>query len=270
MEKDQILKSIYVYPVKSLGGISLENALVKERGLEYDRRWMLVDKNGKFITQRENPLMADLKCSIADNSLLFTSNTNKALVHRLSFEEKGEQQPVHVEVWSSKLKAVHIGKIHDVFFSEALQQSCRLVFMDSESKRNANSLITGKKTSVSFADAYPYLILSQASLDDLNTRLTQPVQMERFRPNLVIEGVGPYEEDSLKDIRIGNIRFRLVKPCPRCVIVTIDPDTYEKGKEPLATLASYRAIGNKVMFGVNAIALDYGKINLNDPIEILN
>lgn len=263
------LTEIYTHPIKSLGGISQVEAKVKERGLEYDRRWMLINNNGKCITQREGPIMADLICSVESDKLKITSKSKPQLNYSIPFVDGLDSQRVNVQVWDSTFDVAHIDKRHDDFFSEAIGQSCRLVTIDSKSQRNANQLGTGKLTRVSLADAYPYLIISRASLEDLNSRLKNPVDMIRFRPNLVIEGCGAYEEDAMQDIRVGNIRFRIVTPCARCVLTTVDPDTYKKGKEPLATLATYRTMENQVMFGVNAIALDYGEINVGDLVEKL-
>jgi uncharacterized protein YcbX len=263
------LVEIYTYPIKSLGGISQVKAKVKERGLEHDRRWMLIDNNGKCITQREVPVMADLACSVESDMLKITSKSKPKLKYLVPFEDGIASLRIKVQVWDSTFDVAHIDKQHDDFFSEAIGKSCRLVVIDSKSKRNANRLRSGQLTGVSLADAYPYLIISQASLEDLNRRLKHPVDMKRFRPNLVIDGCEAYEEDTMQDIRIGNIRFRIVKSCARCVLTTIDPDTYHKGKEPLATLATYRTMENQVMFGVNAIALDYGEINVGDSVEKL-
>jgi uncharacterized protein len=269
MSKEVILSDIITYPVKSLGGIYMGNARVKERGLQFDRRWMLVDTKGKCITQRENVLLADLTCSINNDFIIISSKSRKDLKHMMPLEISDHTSRLGVQVWDSSINASLVGKEADEFFSEAIGQSCHIVFIDQKSKRKANQLMTGQKTSLSFADAYPYLILSKASLEDLNTRLDKPVEMDRFRPNLVIDGLKPYGEDSIKEIKVSNIRFKIVKPCPRCVIPTIDPQTYKFGKEPLKTLATYRTVGNQVMFGVNAIALDYGKIQVQDPVEIL-
>jgi len=247
----------------------LTEAFVKERGLQYDRRWMLVDDSGRFITQREYPIMAGFSVEIDESGLNIGHKLypNEFQLIPFEFDSLNTRK---VSVWESDLEVVAIPENYNNFFSEILGTPCTLVFMNGESLRNANRLITGKSTKVSLADAYPYLIISEASLEDLNLRLKSPVEMKRFRPNLVIKGCEAYKEDTWKEIRIGHTSFKIVKPCPRCVITTINPEDFKKSSEPLSTLATYRKVDNVVNFGMNAIAIDQDIIRCGDEVQILS
>lgn len=269
------LASIHVYPVKSLGGFAVEEAQLTDRGLEHDRRWMLVDENGKFQTQRELATMACLHCSPLPDGFRVKDIRNGSSLDLPWTVSEGERQKV--SVWSDALSALHGEPLWDTWFSEALQRTVRLVYMPDAAERRTDGSYANSLTSLS--DDFPYLIASQASLDDLNTRgqawahehksTWAQVPMERFRPNLVVAGGTPLQEDTWTDIRIGDARFQLVKPCARCVVITTDQNTGERSKEPLRTLATYRSIGNKVMFGVNAVAQLEGIVRLGDHVEPL-
>jgi uncharacterized protein len=264
-----ILSEINIYPVKSLAGTALGSAVVEDRGLQFDRRWMLVDENRQFITQREVPRMALVKIEVGADGLTASVNGDRITVaNDLAVPEKG-----NVKIWSSSVKGAFYPAEVDGWFSNALGISCRLVLMPETTHRKVNPFYAVRKfrDTVSFADGYPFLLIGQASLDDLNARLTEPVPMNRFRPNFVVSGSGPYEEDTWKRIRIGSTEFHVVKPCGRCVITTVDQATGDKnGKEPLKTLSTYRTRRGKVLFGQNLIAESAGGVIwINDPVEVL-
>ena len=267
-----ILSEINIYPIKSLRGISLNEAKIERRGLEFDRRWMLIDENNKFLTQRDFPKMATLGVEILENSLQI-SNGNEKLPVPFEIENKLTER---VGIWQSKCKAEIYDKSINDWFSDALQTNCRLAKMPAETHRKVNYLYAVKKDDhVSFADGYPFLLIGESSLQDLNDRLEKKVPMNRFRPNLVISGAEAFKEDSWKKIKLGEIIFHIVKPCERCVITTIEQKTGEKqGVEPLKTLASFRipkrSIKKKILFGQNLIAEKAGEIlKVGDKIEIL-
>lgn len=267
-----ILSEINVYPIKSLKGISLTEAKVENRGLEYDRRWMLVDENNDFLTQREFSKMATIKVEILKNALQISSDGAKLLA---PFEPETSEN-LKVRVWQSQcLARVYEDKIN-AWFSDILQTNCRLVSMPEETRRKVNYFYAVHKTdTVSFADAYPFLLIGENSLNDLNARLEKPVPMNRFRPNLVVKNSEAFAEDNWKKIKIGETIFHLVKPCARCVITTIDQATgVSGGKEPLKTLAGYRipkrSVKKKILFGQNLIAENAGKVlRVGDKVEIL-
>lgn len=263
-----LLSEIWIYPVKSLGGIRLTESLVEEKGLQYDRRWMVVDENGTFLTQRVNANMALLDVSLQKDGLHLSHRFEAANSVHIPFEPvTGEI--LLVKVWNDVVMARTVCDQADAWLSQQLNKKVRIVEMTETTGRKMNPEDTEQERSVSFADDFPYLLISEASLSDLNSKLDEPVEMKRFRPNFVVSGTGPFAEDSWKQIRIGNINFEVTKPCERCVLVTIDPQTGSKGREPLKTLAGYRKHKNKILFGQNLIAIKHGIVREGDEITLL-
>ncbi|HMN50310.1 MAG TPA: MOSC domain-containing protein [Ignavibacteriaceae bacterium] len=266
------LSEIFIYPIKSLGGISLNRGFVELRGLQYDRRMMLVDQDGKFLTQRTYPQMALLKTSINDDTLVIRDSRNNdsisiSLLQSSLMDTANEK--IKVVIWDDICSALKISKESDQFFSDTLGIKCSLVYMPDDENR----LVDPKKKyikdehAVSFADGYPFLIIGQASLDDLNERLIEHLPMNRFRPNFVFTGGNPFEEDNWDDFLIGNVKFKAVKPCDRCVITTTDQNTAERNEEPLRTLATFRKKGNKVLFGMNLVCKSTGVVSVGDFVR---
>ncbi|NMN35309.1 MOSC domain-containing protein [Pedobacter sp. SG918] len=264
-----VLSEINIYPIKSLGGIRLEKAQLEERGLQYDRRWMLVDEEGTFITQRKHFELALLQVNIADGKL---SVSHKTLPEQnISFsldEDTGEQ--ISVVIWNDTATALEVNKTVSHWFSDFLKFKVRLVKMPLTEKRLVDRDYASNDEIVSFADGYPCLIIGQSSLNGLNEKLAEPILMDRFRPNFVFTGGEPHIEDSFKDFYIGEVLFSAVKPCARCVLITIDQQTGEKGQEPLRTLASYRTVGKKIMFGQNLLHHHLGSIQVGDELKVKN
>jgi uncharacterized protein YcbX len=262
-----VLSEINIYPVKSLGGISLSSATVQERGLQYDRRWMLVDAQNQFMTQRKIHKMALVKVSLHPNHLQADMMGKPALY--IPFLPQ-TNETIAVTVWEDICQAVVVSQEANEWFSKALEMPCKLVYMPDDSLRPVDQRYAKNSDIVSFADAYPFLLIGQASLNDLNQRLPEAVPMNRFRPNLVVTTDIPFDEDQWKSIRIGETIFHLVKPCARCVLTTIDQQTGIAGKEPLKTLSGYRNFSNKVLFGQNLL---WGggntQIKQGDRVEIL-
>lgn len=267
------LSEINIYPIKSLGGISLTEAVIEEKGLQYDRRWMLVDENGDFLSQREYPRMATFKMSFAENGLWVTHDDDRL---EIPFEPTAKEK-IKVRIWNDFTDgAVYPEETND-WFSRHLGKDCRLVKMQEETRREVDSEYAIRQTQdvVSFADGYPFLLIGEGSLHDLNSRLDKPIPMNRFRPNFVIKGAEPFAEGNWKQVRIGETLFHLVKPCARCVMTTIDQQTgLSNAPEPLKTLSKYRLIRkngkNKILFGENLIAESTGKtIKLGDTVEIV-
>ncbi len=263
---DLTLTHIFIYPIKSLGGISLQSAKVEERGLQYDRRWMLVDKNGMFLTQREHPQMTLLQVNIKNDKLEVSHKLKTLSGLQLPISDSPTTASIMVNIWNDVVIAKQLNKEIDEWFSDALNLDCHLVFMEYDSDRFTDRKYTPEPKHVSFADAYPFLIIGEESLNELNCRLKEPLPMNRFRPNFVFSGGEPFIEDTWKDFTIGNLKFRAVKPCSRCVITTINPDTAEKSSEPLETLAKFRKVGNKVNFGQNVIGYDEGIVKVGEIV----
>jgi uncharacterized protein YcbX len=262
------LTHIYIYPIKSLGGISLQFTKVEERGLQHDRRWMLVDKNGMFLTQREYPQMALLQVNMKNDKLEVTHKVKQISNLRLPISNE-KSNSIVVNVWNDVVIAKRLNKEVDLWFSEALNLDCQLVCMNDDSDRITDKKYTPEPKQVSFADAYPFLIIGQESLNELNRRLKEPLPMNRFRPNFVFSGGEPFVEDTWKDFMIGDLKFRAVKPCSRCVVTTVNQDTAEKASEPLETLAKFRKAGNKVNFGQNLVGYNSGLISIGSEIILL-
>jgi uncharacterized protein len=257
------LSEINIYPIKSAKGISLSSAKLDARGLEFDRRWMVVDEQGHFLTQRTIPKMAVIGVSLQSDHLSVRARGTQDLMIPL---ESLSTKAVHVQIWSDALEALDVGDEAASWFTEVLGLNCRLVQMPREGIRSVNPHYAPPNTPVSFADAYPVLLISTASLADLNARLSEPVPMNRFRPNIVIDGSGAYEEDSWKSVRVGSVLFSVVKPCSRCTVPTVNQDTGESGKEPLRTLSTYRVRDSNIYFGQNLIHENRGILNVGDPV----
>lgn len=265
MHENFIIQDLFIYPIKSLGGIRLTEAKVEERGFKFDRRWMLVDSEGIFLTQRTYPKMALLQVELGDTGLIVFDKRNPEDTLQIPYNLISDLE-IEVEIWDDRVIAKMVDPGLDTWFSEKLGMPCHLVIMPESTQRKVSSKYAVNDESVSFADGMPYLILGQESLNDLNSRLENPVLIDRFRPNIVFSGGHSYVEDSWKRIRIGAVEFQVVKPCARCVLTTIDQETGFQGKEPLKTLAGYRTIGNKVYFAQNMVALETGTIRIGDQI----
>ena len=261
------VSELFIYPIKSLGGIAVSSAAVTERGLQYDRRWMLIDEYNTFLTQREVAAMALFDVATHEEGLLVTYKPDGAAI-LIPFEPQTIEM-LTVEVWSDQCNAVVVSGEANQWFSDKLGISCRLVYMPDAVKRSVDTQYAIDKEIVSFADGYPMLLIGQSSLDDLNSRLQEELTIQRFRPNIVFTGGEPFEEDELEEFKIKGILFYGVKLCARCVITTINPDTAIKGKEPLRTLATYRMRNNNIYFGQNLLHKGEGSIQVGDTIEVI-
>jgi len=261
------LSTISFYPIKSLRGHDVDTAEVERMGLENDRCLMLVDPDGMFLTQREHARMALVTPVLKAGRLTLSA----AGMSAITFDVGKQGKRVNTEIWSStQVEAIDQGDLAAEWLSDFLKLSTRLVRMADDYRRKVSAeYATRPDDHVGFADGFPILIVSEESLNDLNNRLEKPVPMNRFRPNLVVRGVKPFAEDHWKRIRLGQVEMALVKPCARCNMPTIDQETAESGKEPNATLAQYRKVNGKVMFGVNVIPITTGPVRLGDTLEIL-
>ena len=250
---------LWTYPIKSLPGISLQESPLLSKGLEYDRSWMLVDESMHFISQRHYPKMALIKISIEDFGLKLTYKDMPALIVPWVNTELEQYESVKVSVWKDECQALHINTAIDNWFSEVLGVNCLLVYCPSESKRLVDSDYAFHKEQTRFSDGFPLLLISEESLEDLNQRLNskgeKTLSMKNFRPNIVVNGCNAYAEDDWKSFTVSEVDFSVVKPCSRCVITTVDPDTGVKAQsaEPLRTLMTYRKKGTQAFFGQNLL-----------------
>lgn len=245
-------------------------AELEDRGLRHDRRWMLVDEKGNFLTQRQHAQMALLQVSLLQEGLSVSYKQGVLEPLFIPFEAKDVAAPeLQVTVWDDTVAAQEVDATISAWFTEALGMPARLVRMPEQARRLVDTEYARNGEVVSFADGYPFLIIGQASLDDLNSRLEQPVPMNQFRPNFVFRGGAPFEEDAWSDFVIGEVPFRAVKPCARCVVTTINQKTTEKSAEPLRTLATYRQLRHKIIFGQNLLSgSTAGSVQVGDKLEV--
>ena len=261
------ITTLTVYPVKSMRGTNLQSAVLDDMGICWDRRWMVIDAGSRFLTGRQQPLLLTMQPQLTDDGLLslhFPDGTRLNVAPAVS-----EKQRIPVTIWKDQVMATPLDTTCNQVLSNYLGQDCRLVFIESDEIRQVDLEFSNPGERTGFADGFPLLLISQASLDDLNSRLAEPLSMQRFRPNIVIGGCSAYAEDEWWSICINSMTFAVVKPCSRCVMTTVNQETGVKaGKEPLQTLMKYRRQGNKVMFGQNVIHRGRGVIRVGDFVEI--
>jgi len=262
------LSDLAIYPIKSIQGVSLQTSQVTETGLLGDRLYMVVKPSGEFITGREYPTLTLIKSEWIGQGHWRLSHPNHSdfiTINPDGFSDEYQD----VLIWDDTLRAQKAKENINAWFSDVLNESICLVYFSEQSKRFTSRR---PESPVAFADGYPFLLTTRASLEELNTTCTQTIVMTQFRPNLVVQGNKAFEEDSWKRIKIGDVEFENVKPCIRCLFTTLNPETAErlpKG-EPLKTLGKFRLLGNKgITFGINMIALNSGKIHINDKVEVL-
>ena len=267
------VSGLFIYPVKSLGGISLPAADLTPRGLRHDRRWLIVDERNRFLTQREHAEMALLAVEPAYNGFLLRHRQRPELLPLYIPFEATPERTLFVTIWDDMVFAWRGAPAADAWLSEALGQACKLVYMSDMARREVEPdqpELNPPGTLVSFADGYPYLLASEESLAKLNDQLAEPVPMNRFRPNLVVRGLAADAEMQWTDFQIGGHAFRSVRGCSRCVVTTIDQDTAHKNAaaEPLRTLATYRKQGSKVLFGQNVTGPASGRVQVGDVVLV--
>ena len=259
------LTGLTVYPIKSTRGIPVDEWDVDDFGLQYDRRFMVVDQSGEFLSQRSHPRLALVAPTIGGAVLRVDAPGMRPLALPL---EPSPSVATRVTVWEDTCDATWMGEAAAQWFSDFLGDFCSLVYMSAVTVRPADPAYGPVGSRVSFADGFPFLLISEESLADLNRRLAEPLPMNRFRPNLVVAGAQPYGEDQWERIQIGDVGLRVVKPCARCVVTTIDQITTARGREPLRTLATYRNTGGKVMFGQNVVHEGRGRLRVGDLVHL--
>jgi uncharacterized protein len=257
---DVTLHALYLYPVKSCAGIAVEQALLIETGFEFDRAWMVIDAHGEFVTQREQPRLQLVQPTLGRDAL--TLRAPGMLPLQLSLESAAAA--CRVRVWDDEVAAYDMGDLAAQWFSDFLCRPARLVRFDPDARRVADARWTGPlEVRTAFADAFPLLVTSTASLAELNRRLAAPVTIERFRPNLVLDGLDAHGEDFIDELQFetadGPVRLKMVKPCTRCSIPDVDPRSAATGHAVNDALATYRAdarVGGGLTFGMNAVIVD--------------
>ena len=262
------LCELHVYPLKSGAGIAREEAFLEARGLQDDRRWLVVDQDGRFLSARTHPRMLLIK-AIPHAEDLFLSAPHAGEIHVPLPNTAQTLGPI--SIWKDKCNALYLGQEADRWLSDFLATPCHLVYMSDDIERPVNKTDARPGDIVSFADAYPLLLTTEYSLADLNNRLTTPISMQRFRPNLVVDGIEAFAEDKWQRLRIGELEFDCASPCIRCVLTTVDPQTGNKDPqgEPLKTLRTYRQNDQGILFGINLIPRSQGVIRVGDMLEVL-
>ncbi|GGM27014.1 MOSC domain-containing protein [Pseudomonas asuensis] len=264
------LSGLYRYPVKSTAPEPLERAFIDRLGVAGDRRWMVVDAStGRFLTQRLLPTMGQIVARWASDTCLLL---NAPGMPELQVSVPPANEALQgVTLWRDTFQVPDAGEKANTWLSTFLARPCRLVYMPESRARQVDTAYAKPGDHVNFADGFPLLLIGQASLDDLARRVGMPLDMRRFRPNLVVNGSEAYAEDHWRHIRIGEVEFQVVKPCSRCVLITVDPVTSVRSqdREPLATLKTYREHEGAVYFGQNLIQLSPGTVSVGMPIELL-
>jgi hypothetical protein len=258
--------ALHLYPIKSCRGVALREAAVDARGIVGDRRCMVVDAGGRFLTQRERPRMALVAPALDGDRLTVRAPDMPTLA--VALRDDGARRAV--VIWDDRCEAVDQGDDAAAWLSDFLRTPCRLVRIADDFVRRVDPAYARPDDQVGFADGYPFLLAAEASLADLNARTATPLPMDRFRPNVVVDGRTPYEEDGWTRVRIGGVAFRVLKPCARCPITTVDQRTAARAREPLRALAAYRRVpGRGVMFGQNLAHDAPGTLRVGDAVEVL-
>lgn len=261
------IHSLHVYPVKSCRGIDLSRAELVQTGIRYDRHWMLVDEQGDFLSQRKYPNMATIACTLLEHTLVITAPDQSVLEVPL---EQTPDRVRSVNIWDDKCNAAIVSPQASAWFSQVLGLNCDLVFLPESEHRQVDPRYAAPGQIVGFADGFPLLIVSLASIGTLNDKLEQKVSIDRFRPNIVIDGCPAHAEDEWSRIAIGDIEIQLAKPCSRCVIPSIHQQTSDKHPNLLKALASYRRYDNKILFGQNGLHNNHGKLHVGQTITLVD
>ena len=264
------LSGLYRYPLKSAAGESLKETDLDALGVVGDRRWMVVDAaTGRFLTQRLLPQMSQLQARWQGTEQLLLNAPGMSELRVALPNQRAELRGV--TIWRDSLQVPDAGEAAALWQSQLLGRVCRLVQVPVAHARQVDTAYAEVGDKVAFADGFPLLLIGQASLDDLSARVGRPLEMLRFRPNLVVTGSEPYAEDGWKRIRIGELELRVVKGCSRCIMTTLDPQTGERSadREPLTTLKTYREREGEVYFGQNLIACGEGRLALDMPVQVL-
>ena len=260
------ISQIYIYPVKSLGGTWLKQSALQPKGLQYDRHWMVVDKDNRFMTQRTHPQMALITSQIENGQLTLSGF---GLEDRIVPALEAGGPKTATKVFNDPVNVHELDNETNEWLSQALDTPCKLVSFPDDEMRYCDPLTSSPGDHTQFADAYPLLIISEASLEDLNQRLASPVGMDRFRPNLVVKGCAAFAEDHWTSIEVNGIHIRMLEACSRCSVPTVDQETgIASGPEPIHTLSTYRQRDGEVFFGSNYATSGSGTISVGDIVSV--
>ena len=262
------ISQLFIYPIKSLGGIAKETVEITDTGFKHDRRWMLVDEKHNFLSQRSHAQMALLHTAETDNGIIVSHITNESTSLLIPFKNEFTKN-IQVSVWDDICDALEAPEEINEWFSTLLQKRCKLVYMPDSTKRLVDNNYASNDEITSFSDGFPILMIGQSSLNNLNQKLANPLLMNRFRPNIVFTGGHAHIEDEMAAFSINELNFLGVKPCARCVMTTINQQTAESGKEPLKTLSNYRLKNNKIYFGQNVLQQKNGFVSIGNEIKII-
>ena len=259
------LSQLYIHPIKSCAPIALENSEISPFGLKYDRRWMIIDEHNNMLTQRKHSQLCLIHCSLSNNTLHLCAPGMK----NLSLSQNHTAHKIKAKVWDDTCNTFDCGDAVSKWLSEFLKLQVRLVYFPEDEVRQVDLDYANIGDKTAFSDGFPFLLISQASLDDLNGRLNTPADMQRFRPNLVVSGSEPYAEDKWKKIQIGQSIFNLIKPCSRCTIPNINPQTGENTNDVIQTLKEFRLRNKKIYFGQNLTAKESANLEVGMDVKIL-
>ncbi|MGE5234866.1 MAG: MOSC domain-containing protein [Acidobacteriota bacterium] len=259
------ISGLFIYPVKGCRGVAVREAEVTDRGFALDRRWMVTDARGRFLSQRVHPRLALVEVEVVGDSLVAKAPGTEPLKVPLVGRAGGKRE---VDIWDDTVVAWSEGPAAAAWFGRVLSLECDLVRMPDTTRRQVDPARARPGDLVGFADAYPFLLLSEGSLGELNRRLASPVPIDRFRPNIVVAGCPPHAEDGWRTLAAGGVSFRMAKPCARCIVTTVDQSTGVRAEEPLRTLATYRQRGNEVLFGQNLVHDGRGVVRLGDSCRV--
>ncbi len=260
-----VLSEIFVYPVKSLAGIKVSTWQVNAKGLLHDRKWMLIDNKHQFLSQRRMPKMGLIKTRLTDSELILSTDASSSISLPL---DPTDGDACNISIWNDVCVAKTTSKLANQWLGDFLDIQCQLVYLPNNVVRSVDPLYSKKTDQLNFSDGFPFLIVSEASMNALNREMNLQLGIERFRPNLVISQCEAYAEDSWREISINNIDFRLPKPCSRCIVPTVDPVTAKTGKEPLRTLNRCRKWNKQVYFGQNALHDNSGELSIGNKVQI--
>lgn len=262
------LTKIIIYPIKSLGGVELQESELDHFGLKYDRRWMLITDNGKALTQRENHSLSQFIVALNNDTVIVRHKEDELFEAKIPLT-LNEGISTNVTIWNDTCNAFEAEESINTLFSKKIGESVKLVYLPDLNGRTIDTKYAKNGEKTSFTDGFQILILGEESINFLNSKLEEKITYHRFRPNLIFSGGQPNCEDNFRDFTIGNSHFKGLKQCSRCVITTINPANSKTGKEPLKTLNTYRLINQKVMFGMNVIHIKGSKIRVGEGITQL-
>ncbi|MCB0645715.1 MAG: MOSC N-terminal beta barrel domain-containing protein [Saprospiraceae bacterium] len=257
------IQQLYVYPIKGIAGNSVNEAYAEEMGFRYDRRWLITNEKGRFLSQRTHPELVKISAEIGEHDMVVKHGDVKLVV---PFDQHSENH-LEAEVWNHMIKSYEVSKMASEWFSDILSEKVLFVTRGEDSERKKSLIKYPYTSEVSYADGYPYLGLGSASLEDLSNRLNRSINALAFRPNIVFDTTIPYEEDDFDHLSVNEVKLRGIKPCARCQVVDIDPLTGVSTKGTLATLAGYRRKGNNVYMGVNMICRKEGWLRVGDVMK---